>query len=79
LGYGGHAKVKMTEEPKTQPNKTPNEWADYWRYNIGVNVLGADSSKKSRLQNGHSTNIALFLKINIMTGRNLTSLIRDYR
>ena len=25
---------------------TPNDWANYWRYKIGVNVIPADSRKK---------------------------------
>ena len=27
-------------------SKTPEQWADYWRYQVGVNVIPADSKKK---------------------------------
>jgi hypothetical protein len=35
----------MTEEA-TAPTWTPDKWADFWRYSIGVNVLPADSKTK---------------------------------
>jgi hypothetical protein len=36
----------MTEEVTT-PTWTLDQWADFWRYSIGVNVLSANSKKKS--------------------------------
>src|SRR5919201_6801145 len=39
--------LKMTEEATSAPQTwTPNQWADFWRYSIGVNVLPAISKDK---------------------------------
>ena len=34
-------------DPTTEPPKTTiNDWADFWRYDIGVNVIPADTKRK---------------------------------
>ena len=32
-----------------KPNSTVNEYADFWRYNIGVNIIPADTRNKKPL------------------------------
>jgi hypothetical protein len=42
----------MTEEEATTPPPTwtLDQWADYWRYNIGVNVIAANTRDKKPLK-----------------------------
>jgi hypothetical protein len=37
----------MTEEASTW---TPNQWADFWRYQIGVNVMPTNTKDKKPLK-----------------------------
>ena len=38
-----------------------NDWADFWHYQIGVNVIPADTKTKKHMKIGHNGKINLFL------------------
>jgi hypothetical protein len=38
--------VRMTEDATTPPASTLDQWANFWRYQIGVNVIPANSKNK---------------------------------
>jgi hypothetical protein len=39
--------TQLEYDPTTEPPKTTiNDWADFWRYDIGVNVIPADTRRK---------------------------------
>ena len=54
--------------------KTINEWADFWRYDIGVNVIPANTRKKKPMNPGRNGRIIQFLKNCMMNGKRLELL-----
>jgi hypothetical protein len=59
----------MTEEV-TAPTWTLDQWADFWRYSIGVNVLPAISKDKKPSVNWIGWQNKPILKIFTTDGRN---------
>ncbi|MDN5847029.1 MAG: hypothetical protein L0H53_12230 [Candidatus Nitrosocosmicus sp.] len=42
----------MEKNKKSKSDWTVNDWADFWRYDIGLNVIPADSRKKGHTSSG---------------------------